>query len=306
MEELTRVIYNAPHEIYLEWPIAVYFFIAGMSAAAFILSTIMYFFDAPRYKSLTRLGYLLSLLLIGLAPLFLILDLLHPTRFVHLFYMFNFNSPVTWGTVFLMLYFVNCFVSLVFDIRDNAKMVKVFGVTGILLALGVSTYTGFLLALSKGIALWNTPLMPVYFLISALISGTAFLIFVSIMKETLLKNSVFFAKFKIDKDVIIRLSRVLLVLIMIDLFVVFSQVVMLYYTSPENFIAATLLLEGQFRNLFLIVEIALGLVLPVVVLLIPGLNRNTAVLTIISILVLIGIWGMRYTTVIAGQYVPLM
>lgn len=308
MDELTRVFYNAPHEIYLEKNIAFYFYLTGVSAASFIISTLAYVFGMERFKAVGRIGAVVAPIVLSIAPLFLMIDLLQPMRFIHLFYMFNFSSPVTWGTILLTLYPINCLIYLFFIYKDNKPMIKTFGSIGIPLAIAVHGYTGFILALAKGIALWNTPLMPVYFLISAMVSGTALLIILAIIKEKLFANSQLINKFfpKVEKDVIYELGRLLAVFIAIDLFIAFSDVVLLYYSTPENNIAASLLLEGPFRNMFLMLEIMLGMVVPFVVLLIPRLNRNIAVLTMISILVLIGIWGMRYTTVVAGQYVPLM
>mgnify|MGYP001600399790 FL=1 len=187
-------------------------------------------------------------------------------------------------------------------------MTKIFGSIGIPLAIAVHGYTGFILALAKGIALWNTALMPVYFLISAMVSGTALLIFISIVKERFFGNVHLINRFfpKVEKEVIYELGKLLAVFIAIDLFVAFSDVVLLFYSTPENQVAAQLLLQGKFSSMFLYVEVVLGMIIPFAVLMIPRLNRSMVVLTVISILVMIGIWGMRYTTVVAGQYVPLM
>ena len=308
MDELTRVIYNAPHEIYLEKNIAFYFYLTGVSAASFIISTMAYVFGMERFKAIGRIGAVIAPLVLIIAPIFLVIDLLQPMRFVHLFYMFNFRSPVTWGTILLTLYPINCLIYLFFIYKDNKAKIKTFGSIGIPLAIAVHGYTGFILALAKGIALWNTPLMPVYFLISAMVSGTALLIILAVIKEKVFANSTLINRFfqKVEDKVIWELGKLLAVFIAIDLFIAFSDVLLLYYSTPENNIAASLLLDGPFRNMFLVTEIILGMILPFIVLLIPRLNRNIAALTIISILVLIGIWGMRYTTVVVGQYVPLM
>lgn len=308
MDELARVFYNAPHEIYLEKNIAFYFYLTGVSAASFIISTLAYVFGVERFKAVGRIGAVVAPLVLTIAPIFLIIDLLQPMRFIHLFYMFNFRSPITWGTMLLTLYPINCLIYLFFIYKDNKAKIKTFGSIGIPLAIAVHGYTGFILALAKGIALWNTPLMPVYFLISAMVSGTALLIILTVIKEKMFANNALINRFfpKVETEVIWELGKLLAIFIAIDLFVAFSDVLLLFYSTPENQIAANLLLVGPFKNMFLIMEVALGMILPLIVLLIPRLNRNIAVLTIMSVLVLIGIWGMRYVTVVAGQYVPLM
>jgi len=308
MEELSRVIYNAPHDIYLATPIAVYFFLTGISAASFIISTLAYVFGIERFKAAGKIGAVMAPIVLSIAPLFLLYDMLQTSRFVHLMYMFNFRSPVSWGSVLLTLYPINCLFYLYYIYKQNQPKIKFYGYVGIPLAIAVHGYTGFILALAKGIALWNTPLMPIYFLVSAMVSGTALLIILAIVKETFFENNAAINRFfpKVEKEVIWELGRLLAVFIAVDLFVAFSDVVMLYYTTPENSIVAKLILEGPFSNMFLIMEIALGMVLPFIVLLIPGLNKSYTVLTVMSVLVLVGIWAMRYVTVVAGQYVPLM
>ena len=150
--------------------------------------------------------------------------------------------------------------------------------------------------------------MPIYFLASAMVSGTALLILSAIIKEKVFGNNRLINKFfpKIENNVIYEISKFLAIFIIIDLFVALSDTLLLFYTTPENLIAGQLLLEGEFSSIFLYVQVLLGMVIPFIVLLIPKLNRSFSVLTIVSILVLIGVWAMRYLTVIAGQYVPLM
>jgi len=308
MEELSRVIYNAPHDIYLATPIAIYFFLTGISAASFIISTLAYVFGIQRFKAAGKIGAVMAPIVLSIAPLFLLYDMLQTSRFVHLMYMFNFRSPVSWGSFLLTIYPINCLIYLFYIWKENRPKIRFYGYVGIPLAIAVHGYTGFILALAKGIALWNTPLMPIYFLVSAMVSGTALLIILAVLKETFLKNNATINRFfpTVEKEAIWELGRLLSVFIAVDLFVAFSDVVMLYYTTPENSIVAKVILEGPFSNMFLMMEIGLGMVLPFIVLLIPGLNKSYTVLTVMSVLVLVGIWAMRYVTVVAGQYVPLM
>jgi len=308
MEEVCRVIYNAPHEIYLATPIAIYFFLTGISAASFIISTLAYVFGIKRFKAAGKIGAVIAPLVLIIGPLFLIYDLLRPVRFYHLMYMFNYHSPVSWGSVLLTIYPINCLFYLYYIWKEDYPKIRFFGYLGIPLAIAVHGYTGFILALAKGIALWNTPLMPIYFLVSAMVSGTALLIILSIFKETFLKTNTMITRFfpPVEKEVIWELGRLLAVFIALDFLVAFSDIVLLYYTTPENSIVAKVMIKGPFRNMFLVMEIGLGMVLPFIVLLIPKLNKSYPVLVTIAVLVLIGIWAMRYVTVVAGQYVPLM
>lgn len=305
---MENIIYSAPHEIPLMTNIATYFYLTGISAASFIISSLAYVFGMEKYKACGKIGALVALLVLCIAPIFLVIDLLQPLRMFHLFYMFNFKSPVTWGTILLTLYPLNCLIYLYFIFAENKSMMKLFGAIGIPLAVAVHGYTGFILALAKGIALWNTPLMPIYFLISAMVSGTALLIIIVVIKESFFANVEIINKFfpKIKDEVIYDLAKILAVFIAIDLFIAFSDVVLLFYSTPENSIVAKVLLKGPFSVMFLLGEILFGMIIPFFIFILPKFNKNITLLTFASILVLVGVWFMRYVTVVGGQYVPLM
>ncbi|MBI4655765.1 MAG: polysulfide reductase NrfD [Elusimicrobia bacterium] len=305
---MEKIIYSVSHEITLSTNIATYFFLTGVSAASFIISSLAYVFGIEKYKPCGKLGAVVAFIVLTVAPLFLIIDLLQPMRFIHLFYMFNFKSPVTWGTILLILYPLNCLIYMYAIYTDKKPMTKFFGSLGIPLAVAVHGYTGFILALAKGIALWNTPLMPIYFLISAMVSGTALLIILAVLKERYLGNVEIINRYfpKIEDDIIHDLRKMLVIFIGVDLFVTFSDVLLLFYSTPENYTAARLLLKGPFSTMFLYGEVLLGMIIPSIIFVTPGLKKNIRLITASSILVLIGIWFMRYVTVVAGQYVPLM
>jgi len=69
--------------------------------------------------------------------------------------------------------------------------------------------------------------------------------------------------------------------------------------------AAHLLLRGKFSFLFLIVENLLGKIVPFILLAVPRL-RTLATTIVASILVVVGIFFMRYVVVVAGEFIPLL
>jgi Ni/Fe-hydrogenase subunit HybB-like protein len=66
-----------------------------------------------------------------------------------------------------------------------------------------------------------------------------------------------------------------------------------------------MLLKGEFSHLFLGVEVLLGAVIPLILLLLPFTKRWIPGLVIASILVMIGIFAMRYIMVVGGLSIPL-
>ncbi|MFQ6618353.1 MAG: NrfD/PsrC family molybdoenzyme membrane anchor subunit [Fidelibacterota bacterium] len=295
-----QVIYNVLHEPPLGVPIAVYFYMTGLSAGSFILSTLAYGFGIKKYKPISKIGVIMATLLLVLAPINLIIDLGKPMRFWHLFPYLNLASPVTWGSFLLTVYPINCVIYGWFMHRGDEKLTKFFGLIGIPLALSVHGYTGFILALSKARALWNTALMPILFLVSAMVSGIALMIIVVVIQGK------FFSKDKkINEEIVFSLGKILAGSIIVDLFLIFSDVLVLLTADSEAREAAMLILTLDFSPVFLGFEIFLGSLIPLTILAIPSTRKNVWFVTLAAILVMIGIWAMRYIMVIGGQSVPL-
>jgi formate-dependent nitrite reductase membrane component NrfD len=142
--------------------------------------------------------------------------------------------------------------------------------------------------------------MPILFLASAIVSGIALMILVCIMAGR------FFTKEKkINKSLIFSLSKLLAWMIVFDLFLVGCDLLVLSISHSDAQAAFHLLLGGSFSFLFLIVENVLGKILPFILLVVPRF-RNLVTVTIASILVVVGIFFMRYVVVLAGEFIPLL
>lgn len=219
----TSVLYNIfPQEAFGAF-IAVYFYLTGLSAGSFVLSTLAFVFGMDKYKPIGKIGVILATMFLVMAPLALIVHVGQPLKSWHLFVYLNVTSPITWGSFLLTLYPINCLIYAWFMFKENLKMTRLFGTIGIPLAIFVHGYTGFILALGKARALWNSALMPFLFLVSAMVSGIALMILISLVKDK------FFSKEKvINRDLIFGLGNFLAAMILIDIFLVLSDVLVLY------------------------------------------------------------------------------
>lgn len=296
----SQLLYNIMHQEAFGIFIAVYFYLTGLSAGSFILSTLAYGFGMEQYKSLGRVGVILATVLLIIAPLFLLLHIGVPHRAWHLFLYLNFESPITWGSFLLILYPVNCIIYGYFMFKEKKKQTRLFGLIGIPLAVSVHGYTGFILAFGKARALWNTALMPILFLVSAIVSGIALMILVCIVKDR------FFTKLKkINYPLLENLGKMLAWVIVFDLFLVGCDILVLLISHSDAQDVAHLLLSGKFFPLFLIVENLLGKIVPFTLLIVPRF-RNLVTMIIASLLVIIGIFVMRYVVVVGGESIPLI
>jgi formate-dependent nitrite reductase membrane component NrfD len=296
----SQLLYNITQQEAFGIFIAVYFYLTGLSAGSFILSTLAYGFGMEQYKSLGRVGVVLATLLLIIAPLFLLLHIGVPHRAWHLFVYLNFESPITWGSFLLILYPINCIIYGYFMFKEQKKLTRLFGLIGIPLAISVHGYTGFILAFGKARALWNTALMPILFLVSAIVSGIALMILVCIVKGR------FFSKQKkLDYPLLENLGKMLAWAIVFDLFLVGCDILVLLISHSEAQEVAHVLLTGKFFPLFLIVENLLGKIVPFILLVVPRF-RNLVTIIIASSLVVIGIFFMRYVVVVGGEFLPLI
>lgn len=295
-----QVLQNVVHQDAFGIFIAVYFYLTGLSAGSFILSTLAYGFGMDQYKPLGRIGIVLATTLLIIAPLFLLLHIGVPHRAWHLFVYLNFASPITWGSFLLILYPINCIIYGYFMFKDKMKLTRIFGLIGIPLAISVHGYTGFILAFGKARALWNTALMPLLFLVSAIVSGIALMILVLYIKERFFSNGK-----KLDKGLIFNLGKLLAWMIVFDLFLVGSDLVVLSISHSDAQEAAHLLLGGSFSPLFLVVENLFGKIVPFFLLVVPKFRKIPWIL-LASLLVVIGIFFMRYIVVVGGEFLPLI
>ncbi|NMA70079.1 MAG: polysulfide reductase NrfD, partial [Desulfitobacterium sp.] len=204
MEQVTYLA-NVEHTIQLGYLIAIYFFYTGLSAGSFVLSSLGTVFGMEKYKPIAKAGVVMAIALLVIAPLHLIADLEQPGRFYTLLFRLNPHSAISYGVFLLTLYPLTCIIYLWFMMRkdfalgaqkltgfrqslysfltfgkkdlsekalaNDAKWIKRFGTLGVPLALLVHGYTGFILANIQARALWHTGLMPLIFLMSAMVSG---------------------------------------------------------------------------------------------------------------------------------------
>src|SRR3989338_10318786 len=83
---------------------ALYFFLIGMSAGAFILSMLPHVCPGEgKYMTLSKTSWVISFILLLITGPILIFDLTTPGRFIYLFFpnYWHMSSPLMWGTLLL-------------------------------------------------------------------------------------------------------------------------------------------------------------------------------------------------------------
>ena len=161
-----------PH--YWGWPIAGYLFLGGLGGGTIILSSAADLF--LRQGGVFALGCFITAALIAAGSSLLIFELGKPIRFWRVFS--TQKAIMTVGAWMLSLLIVTSFVQFTFwpafsPWKGWVGLRQVIAALNLLLGLGVCTYTGILLGSLKPRKFWNTPALPVLFLISGISTGAA-------------------------------------------------------------------------------------------------------------------------------------
>jgi len=293
MEE--TILYNVPHEIPWQIWIPFYFYFTGLSAGSFILSSLSTVFGMKKYKPLALPSAITAVLLLILAPLCLILDLSSPFRFWHTIAPLYFNptATVSYGAWLLTIYPISTLVYIWFMYIKDEKITKIIGSFNVPLAISVHAYTGFVFGVTKARPWWNSSLMPGYFLTSAILSGIGLLIIIALIKDWIKGE-------EINMEILDGLCKMMIGIILIDLFWVLSFWIVLGLSVEDGRLA----LQIAFHEpLYVVGELLIGMIVPLFLLIF--FRRSLPAIVTTSVLVLFGVFLMRYTLVFTAYEIPL-
>lgn len=203
-----------------------------------------------------------------------------------------------------------------YDISEKAlhqdeKAVKILAGVGIPVACFLHGYAGFIFGSVKANALWMTPLMPVIFIMSAIVSGIALCMFTYIVVMEIRKflaarkrTSIGVYQTKeeikgIEISVIRMTAKYLLFFLIFAISLELLDLIFRGYTAVKSWgILRNVIYGRDFTDIF-ILQYGVGNLLPLILFLIPGLTIRRTVLGVL--LVLFGVFMMRWNVVIGGQ-----
>jgi len=204
-------------------------------------------------------------------------------------------------------------------LASDHKAVKFLAGLGIPVACFLHGYAGFIFGSVKANALWMTPLMPVIFICSAIVSGIAlciisYYIFMEIRKwaarwgkNWLLPDALAHGNASLQVEQLRSIqehevkmtSKYLLIFMTLAITLELLDMIFRGYTAVKSWDALRMVIyEHDFAKIF-IYQYGIGNLLPFLMLLAPGMTTRRAALA--SILVLFGVFMMRWNVVIGGQ-----
>jgi len=320
----------------VEWTVMIvmYPYITGLVAGAFIISSLHHVFGDQKLEPVAKFSLLKALAFGAFACMPLLLHLGHPERaffimirpnlrsamsgfgFIYTFYLtllcveiwFIFRETIVERSHQAKTAIGRLFYSAlslgVREITDGAKKVDRV-IIGVLAGVGVPAacilhgYVGFIFGSIKANAWWSTPLMPIIFLLSAIVSGTAMLFLLYIASAVLRRQPA-------DPACVKSLTTYLWGFLIIDATMEVLEIFTKFYEGEEEWPMLQELMTGKLYVSFIWIQFILGCGIPLVLLAIavlcPISHRLRMFLgSVSSVAILLQVLAMRWNVVIGGQ-----
>lgn len=296
------------HELNWGLPVALDLFLAAMGAGAFLLAVATDFAGSRKYRTVSTTAAFIAPWPAIVGVLLLVVDLGKPLRFWGMmmsrsgdgylgvkapYVGFNPASTMSWGTWVLSLFVILslCYIGaslIAYPFPWGATVKKLVGLAGVPFALMVMVYTGVLLSASSN-SVWNTYMLPVAFVASAMVTGVASVILVLAVLR-------FLGVIEEESSYIPQLEKLNSRLIVFQLVaVVLFMVALLVAKAPLGAVVG-----GLFAPVWWVAVIGLGLIVPLLYGF-KGKLRKPQSSVVVAALVLFGGFCLRYVILVAGQ-----
>jgi Ni/Fe-hydrogenase subunit HybB-like protein len=328
--------YMYPNEITLYWSVLIvlYPYITGLVAGAFILASLERVFRVEAVKPTYRLALLTALAFLLVAPLPLVLHLGHPERSPEMYFTPHSTSAMAmFGYVYLWYLMAVLVLEIWLDYRREIVLLSqsskgplrmiykvmtlgssniserslaideragwIVTLVGIPSAFLLHGYVGFIFGSIKANPWWSSPLMPVVFIFSAMVSGIAGVMLLYMALTKLRKE-------KIDMRCVDTIAMYMFYIFIIDFSLEMLDLIHRRYEADESFNSLDFMVHTQLYFSHLVIQIGLGTVLPLLLLFLtqvvklPEIARKY-MYVLSGSLALIGVLAMRWNVVIGGQ-----
>lgn len=298
------------------WQPALYLFLGGMGAGAFVMAAVLYLIDQKRHAKIVCISMWASAICLGVGLLLLLSELTQPARGLMMWQSFShFTSWMTYGAwgafAAIAVFGVSAVLALskvekkcVQNEKQEKQFVlarKLLAVIGIALGVFVAVYTGMLLMMAPGVPLWNTPFLPCLFAVSGIDTGVALVEVVAVLLS--------------KKDPLAPRARMLLEGIVVGL-VVSELAVLAAFLLPllggEGTAAvvtarqsAELLIFGTLAPYFWGLVVVCGLVLPLlaaIIGLVPRKTHSDNLVAVGAVGAIVGGCALRFLILAAGLH----
>lgn len=200
--ELTVTGVNAlvsPHLQIWDWRVSLYLFLGGLSAGLAVMTTVLHLRKGGALVKGEPAGYIAPLLvpiILGIGMLFIFMDLERKLNVYWFYLTVQPLSPMSWGSWGLLVFFpvagLFALATLPDDklswlmlqpLKELAVRMRAYlfplAIVNFGMGIFIGIYTGVLLSSFVARPLWNSAILPVLFLTSALSVGAALMIMIA-------------------------------------------------------------------------------------------------------------------------------
>lgn len=287
--------------------IANFTFLVGMAAAAVMLVIPVYIYRNRELHDLVIFGELLAVAAVIMALLFVVVDMGRPDRFLHLFQRFNFPiSMLTWdvivlnGYLLLNLHICGYLIYCAYRKRPPSRAFYIpFVFLAIFWAISIHTVTAFLYVGLGGRPFWNSAIIVPRFLASAFAAGPAFLILALLVIDR-------FTLYDVPRKAITTLKSIVTVSLLINLFMLGSEIFTELYAGAAHAVSWKYLLFGWHGHHALVPWIWTAITLEVLaaITLLTPLGRKRVAMSVVCAFIVLGIWIEKGMGLIIPAFVP--
>jgi molybdopterin-containing oxidoreductase family membrane subunit len=291
--------------------IANFTFGVGLAAGGVMMVIPAYLYHDDEMHDVVILGELLAIAAVVVCIAFVVVDLGRPDRFWHMLPgLGRFNWPVsmlTWDVIVLNGYLlINLHICgyLLYmrhlGRRPEAKWYLPFVFLSIIWAVSIHTVTAFLYSGLGARPFWNSALLAPRFLVTAFVSGPAFIIVtLQIVRK--------FTKLPIPKTPVRTLVNIMRVTMIINVVMLISELFVEFYSGGGHTASARYLFTGLHGHNALVPWIwsAIGMgLLALLLLLCPKVSEHPIMLNTACFLAFTGIWIEKGMGLIIPGFIP--
>jgi molybdopterin-containing oxidoreductase family membrane subunit len=291
--------------------IANFTFGVGLAAGAVMMVIPAYLYDDHEMHDVVLIGELLAVAAIAVCLMFIVADMGRPDRFWHIIPgIGRFNWPIsmlTWDVIvlngYLLLNLHICGYTVYMRFlgkKPSPGWYVPFVFLSIVWAISIHSVTAFLYSGLGGRPFWNSALLAPRFIVTAFISGPAFVII-------LLQTIASLTSFRVGTGPVRTLASVLRVTVLLNLFMLGSELFTALYTGGAHASSVRYLFFGHHGASALVPWIwsALAFNLLSVALLFVQLRRpGVALMNAACVCAFAGVWIEKGMGLIVPGFVP--
>ncbi len=295
-----RHAYGLTNEIPWGILISTYIFFVVTSTGLCMVSSLGHVFGLKNFMPITKRAVFLSIVTILAGFMIIFFDIESPFRMA----IYNVISPnltanIWWMGTLYGGYAVFMIIEFILLLMEKYRFAKYAGLLGLLSGIAAHSNLGAIFGMLHGREYWYGPYLPIYFIASAMLSGCAAIIFFTYLGYKVNNE-------KMDKPMersMEVMGKLCALLIAVIIFLTTWKILTALVGGPGKYETVMALLKGPYAVNFWVFEVMIGTVIPFVLLL-HSKGKNLKMMFTASLLMIIGIFIMRYDMVVVGQIVP--